>query len=181
MVDHHDMPGGLFGALDRGLGLLINATLAVSAFIALTLALLGATDRVALALFQFSIPSAVELSSALLAALVLGTLAATQRRRANIEISLVLELMPPRARAVLRRVMLVVTACVVAYLAWRLSALAGRSFAAREFATGLWSFPVYPFKIWCAAIAWLAMVEFAWQALFLHRIQVEANRAPDGD
>lgn len=150
-------------------------TLAVSAATTLVLALLGSLDRVTIAAFGFSIPSTVELSSALLASVVLGSIAATQRRRANIEISLVLDLMRPSIQRALRRIMLALTAVVVAYLAWRLSVLAQRSWANLEFATGLWGFPIYPFKIWCAGVAWLATVEFAWQAIFVDTLHHERS------
>ncbi len=158
------------------MGAAVYATLAVSATTTLVLALLGSVDRITIAAFGFSVPSTVELSSALLASLVLGSIAATQRRQANIEISLVLDLLPQSVSRVLRRVMLVLSAIVVAYLAWRLSVLAQRSVSNLEFATGLWGFPVYPFKIWCAGVAWLASVEFAWQAIFFDRVHANPDR-----
>lgn len=147
------------------MGRLVWITLSVSASLTIVLAFLGAADVVALEVLERSIPSAVELASSLLAAIVFGSLAGTQRAGANIEVSLALDLMPPRAAALLRRASLVLAGLILAYLAYRLSVLAARSVADREFATGLWGFPVYPVKAWCALACWVAVAEFLWQGL----------------
>lgn len=138
----------------------VTSSLLVSSLIVLVLALLGASNVVSLYAFDQAVPSAVELSSVLLAAVVFGGLAATQRARSNIEVSLILDMLPVALQSFFRCISLFIATLIIGYVAYRLSILALKSYQTEEFASGLWGFPVYPVKIWCAVAIWIATLEF---------------------
>jgi TRAP-type C4-dicarboxylate transport system permease small subunit len=154
-------------ALDAGWRFLTAVGIAVSSFLIMLIAVLIAADVASTELFRSPVPVVTELSSVTLAVIIFFALAFAQHSRANVEVDIVLVLLPKRARYLLRVFALLIGTAFFLLLAWRTLALALTSVESRETAMALVAFPVYPFKIAMAIGAVIAAGEFARQLVWL--------------
>ncbi|WP_269498987.1 TRAP transporter small permease subunit [Castellaniella sp. S9] len=126
---------------------LVKLCFYVSAALIVLLVLIGAGDAAGSAVFNQGIPAATELSAAILAATVATALPYAQSRNEHIIVDIVIALIKGKVRRYVDIVAYIVSTAVFALVAWAGFNSAVASTANLEFASAVYSFPIYPFKI----------------------------------
>lgn len=133
----------LNSAMDR----LISLCFFLSAVSMVLLVIIGAGDAFGAAVFGQGIPAAPELSAALLAALVATSLPYAQARSEHIVVDILISAVGNTVKCWLERIALVVSFVIFVLVAVVMVNGAIESLAAGEFASAVYAFPIYPFKI----------------------------------
>lgn len=146
---------------DRSIAFLTHAFIVIAVVLLAVMAVLGTADVLALNLLDKPLPSATEITSAMLPIAIMLAMSYAQQQRANITVDLFSKHFPARIRRVLLFVALAISAFVFVMLAWGAWRLALDSVAVREAAVAAVRFPVWPTKLIFAAGASVCALQLA--------------------
>lgn len=152
---------------DRVIIALARLGMIVSAGLILTVAIVGAIDVVTTSIVRKPIPIVSEVSADALAVIVFMAIGYAQYRGEHVLVDIVVVHLPKAVRKVLELTVLLVGLTFLGILALQAGDLVKESFAVRESAMALISYPVYPFKIAFLAGLLVAVLEFLRQVVWM--------------
>lgn len=150
---------------DRVIIALVRLGMIVSAGLILIVAIVGAIDVVTTSTFRKPVPIVSEVSADALAVIVFMAIGYAQYRGEHVLVDIVVVHLPKAVRKVLGLTALLVGLAFLGTLALQAGDLVKESFAVRESAMALISYPVYPFKIAFLAGLLVASLEFLRQVV----------------
>jgi len=121
--------------------------------------LVGALDIIGSKFLSLPLPAALETTEALMVVTAFMALAYSQSRREHISVDIVFCRLPPSAQRLLGILSHILTLSLIILIAWQGWHLGYNSWAVREYASGVISFPIYPAKILLAVGASLMVIQ----------------------
>lgn len=136
----------VWGALGKAQNSIEIAFNWIAAFCVAILMFLTVSDFIGRYTADYPIPGAGEIGEHLMVAIVFLAFAYTQFKGGHIKVEAATQLMPKRVRAALEVLGLLLGVWLFSMITWRSGIWMWESWATKEFAPGLLSFPVYPAK-----------------------------------
>lgn len=144
----------VFQLMDTGIKRLARLFMILASVLLAIMALIGTADVLSLNLLGRPVPSATELSAAMLSITVMMGMSYTQRERAHISVNLFWRFFPHPLRVFAEGFALFIGLCVFALITWGAWELAQHSLNIRERAVASVRFPLWPIKLvfWMGAL-----------------------------
>jgi TRAP-type C4-dicarboxylate transport system permease small subunit len=131
---------------------------AVGVFIAM---LIGSVDSIGTKLFGKPLPGAHEFTIALLVLIIFGGMPYTEFTKSHINITFILDKVGSRKKIILNLISNIIGFFYMSFLTWQNILFAENSLKIREYAQGLFRFPIYPVKIVVAiGLCWMSVQMF---------------------
>lgn len=140
---------------------------AISSVTLVLLALIGTVDVIGTWLLNAPVPAAREISSELLSILIFFAFGYAQLKREHVAVDLIYVRFPSRLRALVDGLALVIGLVLFATMTWRFTLSALDSFAIKETAAALVTYPIFPFKAAVAIASLVATLEYLNQLVLL--------------
>lgn len=144
-----------------------DASLIVSCFVVLAMALFGSVDVLSTFLLGRPVPLTRELSEVMLAVAIFSAMATALREDRNVVVDLFIGKAPEALRRLARGAALLIGAAVFVLLAWRSFVSASDSYVEHEVAMALIRFPIWPAKALVAAAILVTLAEYVRQLVRL--------------